>query len=106
VVFSYSSNQFSTGGFLDVSETFICEHGAITTSRKGVKIYRNKDNPPEEIVTVGDITQDAVNAFVEGARTGQIENAAFSAAESTLTAILARESIYTGREFTWQQLSS
>jgi len=103
-VFSYSSNQFSTGGFSDVSETFICERGAVNTSRRGYKIYRNKDAPPEEVRTEGDITQDAVNQFVEGARTGKIANAAFSAAESTLTAILARESIYSGREMTWEQL--
>jgi len=106
VVFSYSANQFSTGGFADVSETFICERGAVTTSRKGYKIYRNKDAPPEEVVTRGDITQDAVNEFVEGARSGKLENAAASAAESTLTAILAREAIYSGREMTWQQLGS
>jgi len=106
VVFSYSSNQFSTGGYADISETFICERGAITTSRKGYKIYRNKDSKPEEVVTEGDITKDAVDEFIEGARIGKIENAAFSAADSTLTAILAREAIYSGREMTWQQLGS
>jgi|SRR5579871_2267973 len=105
VIFSYSANQFSEGGFSDVSETFICEHGAVNTSRKGVKVYRNKANPPEEIVTQGDITQEAVNEFVEGARTGKLENAAFSASESTLSAILARESIYGGKEMSWDQLS-
>lgn len=106
VIFSYSANQFSTGGFSDVSETFICERGAINTSRKGIKIYRNKANPPEEIVTQGDITQEAVDEFIEGARTGKIENAAFHASESTMSAILARESIYSGREITWQELNS
>ena len=106
VVFSYSANQFSTGGFSDISETFICERGAVTTSRRGYKVYRSKDAPPEEVVTKGDITQDAVNDFVEGARTGKLENAAFSAAESTLTAIMARESIYNTKEMTWQQLGS
>jgi len=55
-------------------------------------------------VTEGDITKDAVDQFIEGARTGKIENAAFTAAESTLTAIMAREAIYSGREMTWQQL--
>jgi len=58
------------------------------------------------VVTKGDITQDAVNKFVEGARTGKLENAAFSAAESTLTAIMARESIYNTKEITWQQLGT
>jgi len=106
VVFSYSANQFSTGGFSDVSETFICERGAVTTSRRGYKLYRSKDAPPEEVVTKGDITQDAVNEFVDGARAGKLENAAFSAAESTLTAIMARESIYSTKEMTWHQLDS
>jgi myo-inositol 2-dehydrogenase/D-chiro-inositol 1-dehydrogenase len=106
VVFSYSANQFSTGGFSDISETFICERGAINTSRRGYKVFRSKEAPPEEVITAGDITQDAVNEFVEGARTGKLENAAFSAAESTLTAILAREAIYSGREMTWQQLGT
>jgi myo-inositol 2-dehydrogenase/D-chiro-inositol 1-dehydrogenase len=106
VIFSYSANQFSTGGFSDVSETFICERGAINTSRKGFKVYRSKDKPPEEVVTEGDITKDAVDQFIDGARTGKIENAAFTAAESTLTAIMAREAIYSGREMTWQQLGS
>ena len=41
-VFSYSANQFSAGGFQDVSETFLCEKGSITVSRQGYKLY-NKD---------------------------------------------------------------
>ena len=35
-VFSYSANQFSAGGFQDVSETFICEKGTVNTSRAGL----------------------------------------------------------------------
>ncbi|MBM3774349.1 MAG: Gfo/Idh/MocA family oxidoreductase [Acidobacteria bacterium] len=105
--FSYSANQFSTGGFSDVSETFVCERGAITTSRRGYKLYRSPDRnaPPEEVATDYDITRDAVDLFIAGARSGQIENAAFPAAESTLTAIMAREAIYAGREMTWEQIS-
>jgi hypothetical protein len=45
-----------------------------------------------------------VNQFVEGARTGKIENAGLWAAESTLTAIMAREAIYSGRELTWDRM--
>ncbi|MDQ6699981.1 MAG: Gfo/Idh/MocA family oxidoreductase [Acidobacteriota bacterium] len=107
VIFSYSANQFSKGGFADVSETFICEKGAINTSRRGYKLYnKEKGGPPEEVVTKGDITQEAVDRFIEGARTGQIENAAFTAAESTLTAIMAREAIYSGKETTWDRIAS
>ena len=107
VVFSYSANQFSTGGFGDVSETFICEKGAVNVSRRGYKLYNKTDRnaPPEEVITDYDITADAVNDFVDGARTGKIENAAFTAVESTLTAIMAREAIYAGKEMSFDQIS-
>ena len=107
VVFSYSANQFSGGGFQDVSETFFCEQGTMVTSRRGYKLYNKKERmaQPEEVATNYDITADAVNEFIEGARTGKIENAAFTAAESTLTAIMAREAIYNGTEMTWNQIS-
>jgi predicted dehydrogenase len=119
VVFSYSANQFSTRGFRDIGETFICEHGAISTSRQGYKWYDKivdeslpakgyKDPSSEEAPQVAetkyDITEDAVNEFVEGARTGKIENAAFSAVDAMRTAIMARQAIYTGKETTWDQI--
>ena len=44
---------------------------------------------------------DAVNQFVDGARNGHIENAGFTAVESTLTAIIAREAIYSGKVVAW-----
>jgi len=108
VVLSYSANQISTGGFQDVGETFICEKGAVHTSRQGYTVYNKKKrtDPLVEVATKYDITSDAVNAFVEGARTGKIENAAFTAAESTLTAIMAREAIYSGKEMTWDAVSN
>jgi predicted dehydrogenase len=108
-IFSYSADQFAVG-YRDVSETFICEKGAVTTSRQGYTLYRGSGKP--EVVETKDangkfydITIDAVNDFVEGARTGKIENAAFTAVESTLTAIMAREAIYSGKEWNWSQVS-
>lgn len=107
VVFSYSANQFSSGGFSDVSETFLCEKGSITVSRQGYSLYNKpqRNAPPERVVTKGDITADAVNEFVEGARTGKVENAAFFAVESTLTAIMAREAIYRGQEMSYDRIA-
>jgi myo-inositol 2-dehydrogenase/D-chiro-inositol 1-dehydrogenase len=102
-IFSYSANQFSAGGYKDVSETFICEKGSVQTSRQGYTVWRGPK--PETFETKYDITQDAVNDFVEGARTGKLENAAFTAVESTLTAIMTREAIYSGREWNWSQVS-
>jgi predicted dehydrogenase len=108
VILSYSADQFATGGFADVGETFICEKGSIHTSRQGYKLYnaKRRGDPPVEVATNYDITADAVNAFVDGARTGKIENAAFHAAESTMTAIMAREAIYSGKEMTWDRISN
>ena len=103
-IFSYSANQFKTPGFSDVSETFMCEKGAVNVSRRGYTIWRD-GQPPETAETKYDITADAVNEFIEGARTGKIENAAFHAAESTLTAVMALEAMVRGREMTWEQIS-
>jgi len=103
VVVGYDANQMSFGNYADVSETFICEKGTVNVSRKGYKIYNNKDRkaPPQEVTTSYDITEDAVNDFIDGARKGRLENAAFTAAESTLTAIMAREAIYKEREMSF-----
>ncbi len=104
MTFSYSANQFRTPGFQDVSETFICEKGAVNVSRRGYTVWRDKQ-PVETAETKHDITLDAVNEFIEGARTGKIENMAFAAAESTLTAVMALEACVKGREVTWEQIS-
>ena len=104
-VFSYSANQFTYGGFQDVGETFLCEKGTMYTSRLGYKMWNKaaRRADPEEATTKYDITMDAVNDFVDGARTGRLENAAVAAVESTLTAIMAREAIYSGKEKTWAE---
>ncbi|HWQ53609.1 MAG TPA: Gfo/Idh/MocA family oxidoreductase [Bryobacteraceae bacterium] len=102
-VFTYSANQFSAGGFRDISETFLCEKGSITTSRQGYTLYNG--GKPVQVATKYDITEDAVNDFIAGARTGKIENGAPAAVEATLTAIMAREAIYAGRERAWKDVA-
>jgi len=119
VHFSYSACQFATRGFRDVGETFIGEKGAINTSRQGYrwfnkavdetpldKGYRtaSPDEIPDEVHTEYDITEDAVNSFVDGVRAGKVENAAFSAVETMYTAIMARTAIYSGKEATWEAI--
>lgn len=108
-ILSYSANQFMTRNFNDVSETFMCDKGAINTSRRGYTLYDSDQRGAAPKVvqsesSKADITKDAVDQFIEGARTGKIENAGIYAAESTLTAILAREAIYKKREMTWAEL--
>jgi predicted dehydrogenase len=102
--FSYAASQFGRQiGWQDVGEYFLCEKGTVHTTRQGVKIYRGDRKEVEEYVTKYDITQDAVNQFIEGARTGKIENAAFQAAESTLTAWMALQAAVKGRPITWEE---
>jgi len=104
MIFSYAANQFRSSGYRDVGETFICEQGAISTSRKGYTVMPAGQRPTT-VKTDYDITQDAVNEFVEGARKGKIENAGVAAAESTLTAVMALKACVTGKEVTWQEIS-
>lgn len=105
MVFSYSANQFSKGGFGHVAETFICEKGAVETSRRGYTLW-NGGKEPVKVVTQGDITLDGVKYFLAGVR-GEVpkENAAFYAAESTLTAIMGRVAIETGQEAKWEEVA-
>ncbi len=105
VVFTYSAHQFGRDNFQDVSETFLCEKGWVNTSRRGTKVFRASAGKVEEVETKYDITIDTVNAFIDGIRNNEIENAAFTAAESTLVAIMGREAIYTGKETTWDKIS-
>lgn len=102
-VFSYTANQFRTPGYSDVSETFVCEKGAVNVSRNGYSIWR-KPGAPETARTTYDITIDNVNQFVEGVRTGKLENAALWGAESTLVAVMALEACVTGKEMTWDKV--
>jgi predicted dehydrogenase len=104
VVFSYSAHQFGPAGYQDISETFICEKGWIQTSRRGYTVSRGPKTELEKVDTKYDITQDAINEFIDGCRAGKLENAAFHAAESTLTAIMAREAIYQKQEMTWDRI--
>jgi predicted dehydrogenase len=103
-VFSYSANQFKAPGFSDVSETFMCEKGAVNVSRRGYTIWREKGEP-EVARTTHDITQDAVFEFIDGVREGKLENAGFHAASSTLTAVMALQACVTGKEVTWESLA-
>jgi predicted dehydrogenase len=102
--FSFAATQFGRQvGWSDVGETFICEKGTVHTSRTGIRIHRGGSKEIEEYATKYDITQDAVNEFIEGARTGKIENAAFHAVDSTLTGYMALMAAVKGQPITWEQ---
>ncbi len=103
-VYSHSANQFDNGRYRDVGEYFFGTKGVITTSRGGYMIQVEGKEPYEK-KTDYNINQDVVDHFIKGVK-GQVpaENAAVFAAESTLTAIMARMAIDEGREMTWDQV--
>ncbi len=104
MIFSYSANQFSKGGFQSIGETFLCDQGTIETSRRGYALF-NGGREPVRAATNYDITMDAVKHFLAGVRgDAPKENAAFYAAESTLTAIMGRVAIETGKEAKWDEV--
>jgi predicted dehydrogenase len=103
-VYSHSANQFDNGRYRDVGEYFFGTKGVISTSRGGYMIHVEGKEAYEK-KTEYNINQDVVDHFIKGAQ-GQVpaENAAVFAAESTLTAIMARMAIDEGREMTWDQV--
>ena len=103
-ILSYSASQFCKGGYGHVAETFIGEKGAVETSRRGYTLW-NGGQEPVRATTNYDITMDGVKLFLAGVR-GEVpkQNLAFAAAESTLTAILGRVAIETGKEAKWDDV--
>ena len=87
----------------DVHERFYFADSIIETSRDYWKHIRSTANAAEERET-HDITIDALQNFVNRVRDGKYENTGVSAAESTLTAILARTAMDRAREVTWKEV--
>ena len=103
-VYSHSANQFDNGGYRDVGEYFFGTKGVATTSRGGYTLQVAGKEPYQK-KTNYNINQDVVDHFIAGVQ-GKIpaENAAVFAAESTLTAIMARIAIDEGREMTFEEV--
>ncbi|MBS1829944.1 MAG: Gfo/Idh/MocA family oxidoreductase [Acidobacteria bacterium] len=87
----------------DVAERFYSENMVVETAREYWKLHKGREAPTEEREP-RDITIDALSEFVKRVQDGRPENAGVSAAESTLTAILARTAMDLGREVTWKEL--
>ena len=98
---NFEANQISPAGFRRVGEEFTGTTGVIETSRQRMVHHRG----PRDIETIEakrDITNDAVESFLERILNGNVENVAERSAISTLFAILGRTAIYTNREATWK----
>jgi predicted dehydrogenase len=88
----------------EVNERFYGPKGVIETAREYWKHQVSKDAPAEHREPQ-DITIDALSEFVKRVREGKPENTGVAAAESTLTAIMARDSMDRGREVTWKEVA-
>ncbi|MCS7024196.1 MAG: Gfo/Idh/MocA family oxidoreductase [Bryobacteraceae bacterium] len=98
-----TASQFGPNGYRVVSETFLGVEGVIETQRQSLSIYRNPKEVSLEKIEK-DITETALEEFVQRILDHQPENTAARAAESTLTCILGRMAIDQKREVNWKEL--
>ncbi|MBL8218131.1 MAG: Gfo/Idh/MocA family oxidoreductase [Bryobacterales bacterium] len=87
----------------DVAERFYGGNAVVETAREYWKLHKGRNETTEEREP-RDITIDALSEFVRRVQEGRPENTGVSAAESTLTAILARTAMDLGRDVTWKEI--
>lgn len=98
-----TASQFGPNGYRVVSETFMGTEGVIETTRQSLWVYKNeKEQTTEKIER--NITENAVDQFVDRVVTGRPENTAKRAADSTLSCVLGRMAIDRKREVTWREM--
>ena len=98
---NYEANQISPPGFSRVGEEFTGTKGVLQTSRARM-IHVKGPKDAEEIPSKRDITNDALEAFLDRIVNNNPENVAERGAISTLFAFLGRTAVYNGREATWK----
>ena len=98
---NFEANQISPAGFRKVGEEFTGTTGVIETSRQRM-VHHRGPNDIETMEAKRDITNDAVESFLDRVLTGNVENVAERSAISTLFAILGRTAIYNNREAAWK----
>jgi myo-inositol 2-dehydrogenase/D-chiro-inositol 1-dehydrogenase len=86
-----------------VDEQFFGTEGTIETHRKYYR-WSRPGAAPVKVDSKREITIDALERFVTHIIENTPENNAFIAAESTLTSLLGRLAIDTGRRVTWDEL--
>jgi predicted dehydrogenase len=86
-----------------VDEQFFGTEGTIETHRKYYRLSK-PDQKPVHVDSRREITIDAIERFLTRIVESKPENNAPTAAESTLTALLGRMAIDTGRRVTWDEL--
>jgi myo-inositol 2-dehydrogenase / D-chiro-inositol 1-dehydrogenase len=98
-----AASQFGPNGYRVVNEVFLATEGVIETTRQSLAVYRDPKTQTLEKYDK-DITESAIEQFVNRTVQGNPENTLARSAESALTCILARMSIDRNREVTWQEM--
>lgn len=97
-----TGTQVTPAFYRDVRELFYCGEAVVETAREFWKMHHSRTNITTE-TEERDITIEAIREFVARVQEGRPENMALSAAESTLTAIMARTSMDLGRAVKWEE---
>lgn len=92
---------FGPKGF---SEAFYSGGLKIRGSQNWDAVETAPGEKPPEVDPLGDATPLKAQAFVESIQSGKFHNQLKQGAESTLSAILARQAAYEGREISWGEL--
>ncbi|HTP88086.1 MAG TPA: Gfo/Idh/MocA family oxidoreductase [Bryobacteraceae bacterium] len=116
---NFSSVQFGKGPF-DVSERFFGTRGSSQSPYSGVLGIDGEEKwtwsgserkTGAEFSTTGAFTDNLAEAdaekhrsFIGSITSGQFHNQAEAGVESSLTAMLGRAAMYTGRDYTWDEL--
>ena len=115
---SFSSTQFGKGPF-DVSERFFGTRGASQSPYSGPLgiagpenwTWAGSEKKQGEFSTSGAFVDNLAEAdaekhrsFIGSITSGRLHNQAAAGVESSLTAMLGRTAMYTGREVTWDEL--
>ncbi len=102
VQMTFAGSQMTPKFFRSNKERYIGENGFIETAREYWTYNTGGGLVTEK--SGHDITQDALQAFVQRIQEGKPENVGVRAAESTLTAILGQMAIDRKREVTWDEM--
>lgn len=100
-----TATQFGPNGYRVVSETFIGTEGVIELTRQSLWTYKNEKEQATEKIEKN-ITENAVEEFLERVIGKRPENTAVRSAESTLACLLGRLAIDSRREVTWTEMLS
>ncbi len=98
-----NATQLAPNRYWDVKEQVFGTEGVLTVTRQYYEWFRGPDNV-QRVESKHDITIDAVKVFVDRVVEGKPGNEALSAADSTLTSLLGRMAIESGRKVTWDEM--